>query len=98
MIWMGEKQSGWKLMAWCFAAVVFLAQLQCNIHFHDQSDTQILHECTICTVAAHLDDIDSAEQQFSIEYQSEKLLASEFIVHPPRLALMRVKTRAPPIF
>lgn len=97
MTWAVRNQNGSGLLVWCLAALITLAQFQNSIHFHDQNDVNTTHECTVCAVAAHLDDIDSAEQKISEERQFQISLAPEFALHPPGLVLIHVKTRAPPV-
>ena len=97
MVWLEKDKSVSKLLAWCFATLLVIAQFQASAHFHDQNDANLAHECTICVVASHLDDADAAEADFQVDHMLWASPAPQPDNQATPFFPAHISARAPPV-
>jgi hypothetical protein len=65
-------------------------------HHHDTDEPSLTHECTICSVASHLDDVDAPAAFILSEYQHVSIFTDHTENRAYIIDVTRRAARAPP--
>jgi hypothetical protein len=79
------------------AAFFALATLMTVSHYHDIEDTILAHECTICSVASHLDDVDTSQTIDVYDHQVTEPFLQSTITVIYKADLISSAARGPPL-
>jgi len=92
-----EDKRLWPLLAWCFATLLVVAQFQIGAHIHDfEDDASVIHECALCVASSNLDDIDTVEVSYLIDYRQAISSVPQRAILSSEWSSWHAHARAPP--